>query len=66
MDSEFGSGQLIGGGRYRVVRQLGAGGMGSVFEADDLNLRRLVAVKVLHQSLAEHPEVSKRFVREAL
>jgi hypothetical protein len=51
------------GGRYRVVRTLGAGGMATVFQCEDEKLDREVAVKRLH---AHSPEqTARRFVREA-
>lgn len=57
---------LIGrvlGGRYRIVRAIGAGGMGTVFEADQLGLERRVAVKVLKDT---DPRALARLRQEAL
>ncbi|MQY25719.1 serine/threonine-protein kinase [Nocardia aurantia] len=53
------------GGRYDLIRQVGAGGMGQVFEGFDRNLKRRVAVKFAHASLESDPEWTKRFLREA-
>ncbi len=57
----------IAGGRYRICRELGRGGMGIVFEAWDTQLDRPVAVKLLMPSMqAEtHPSQVHRFLREA-
>jgi eukaryotic-like serine/threonine-protein kinase len=52
-------------GRYRLVRRIGVGGMGEVWEADDTVLGRRVALKVLVQELANDPRATRRFVREA-
>ncbi|HEX4936980.1 MAG TPA: serine/threonine-protein kinase, partial [Gemmatimonadaceae bacterium] len=52
-------------GDYRIVRELGRGGMGVVFLAQDVRLERLVALKVLPPALAGDPAVRERFVREA-
>jgi eukaryotic-like serine/threonine-protein kinase len=52
-------------GRYRLVRRIGGGGMGEVWEADDSVLGRRVALKVLVQELADDPRATRRFVREA-
>lgn len=50
---------------YRVLRVLGAGGMGLVFEVDDPQLGRRAALKVMHPPLALRPASRQRFLREA-
>jgi serine/threonine-protein kinase len=57
-------GQVISG-KYRLVRLLGDGGMGSVYEAEHLNLGTRVAIKVLHPDLARRPGIAERFLQEA-
>ena len=52
-------------GRYRLVRELGAGGMGTVYEAVHTELNRRVAVKVLHTQDSASPEKLARFFNEA-
>ena len=52
-------------GPYEILSQLGAGGMGEVYQARDLRLDRLVAIKILPAHLADLPELRKRFEREA-
>ena len=53
-------------GRYKLDGTLGRGGMGLVYRATHVNLRRLAAVKILHPSLAASLDVRNRFEREAL
>jgi serine/threonine protein kinase len=60
--------QLVGttlADRYRIDKLLGVGGMGAVFQARHLLLKRDVAVKVLHPKLVANIDISKRFDREA-
>ncbi len=52
-------------GNYRVVRQLGRGGMGAVFEGIHRYIERRAAIKVLHPDLSQNPQVANRFLNEA-
>jgi serine/threonine protein kinase len=52
-------------GVYHVVRQLGEGGMGAVYEAVHSTIGRRVAIKVLHPEFARNEEVTTRFFNEA-
>jgi hypothetical protein len=53
------------GERYRLDRRLGRGGMGTVYEAADLELNRSVGVKVIREELVGSPAAADRFRREA-
>jgi len=50
---------------YRIVSKLGAGGMGEVYLAQDLNLDRPVALKILPPEVAHDPDRMRRFIQEA-
>jgi serine/threonine protein kinase len=51
--------------RYRIVRKLGEGGMGRVYEAEHILIKKRVAIKCLHAQYANNGEVIARFQREA-
>ena len=57
------SGQTLD--RYRLVRRLGVGGMGAVYEAEHTRLRKRFAVKLLRHDLARDETFRRRFLREA-
>ena len=52
-------------GAYKIVRLLGKGGMGNVYEAVNEQIQRRAAIKVLHPHFAENPQVVQRFLNEA-
>jgi eukaryotic-like serine/threonine-protein kinase len=64
MDQASRLGEVVGE-KYRLVRLLGEGGMGTVYEARHDVIGRRFAVKFLHAELASHPEILARFRREA-
>ena len=53
-------------GRYRIEQLIGSGGMGAVYRAEHVHMRKAVAVKVLHKEMTAFPEVVARFEREAV
>jgi eukaryotic-like serine/threonine-protein kinase len=61
-------GNLIGkmvGGRYRVIQQIGEGGMGQVYLAEHVRMKRRSAIKIMRPALVHEPEALQRFTREA-
>ncbi|MGB6832269.1 MAG: protein kinase [Candidatus Acidiferrum sp.] len=54
------------GSRYEIVRLLGQGGMGAVYQAHDRELERQVAVKVIRADMAANPEILRRFKQELI
>jgi serine/threonine-protein kinase len=52
-------------GKYRIVRVIGKGAMGTVWEAREARLRRKVAIKVLNADVLERPQGMERFLQEA-
>jgi serine/threonine protein kinase len=51
--------------RYEIISQLGAGGMGEVYLAEDTRLHRRVALKILPAEVASHRDRMRRFIQEA-
>ncbi len=64
-----GDGDLLGqvvADRFRIVRLLGSGGMGTVYEAEHTFIKKKVALKLLRSEITSNPEAVARFQREAL
>lgn len=57
--------RLVLGGRFKLIRHLGGGGMAEVFLAEQVSLGRQVALKVLKRDLSAQPAMGERFRREA-
>src|SRR5215475_295722 len=60
----FAPGEVVTG-RFKIVRLLGRGGMGEIYEAEDSKLRRRLALKFLPEDLSRDDQVVERFQREA-
>ncbi len=58
-------GKLLGG-RYQILRVLGEGGMGAVYQARDLELERIIALKVIRPELASNAGILQRFKQELI
>jgi thioredoxin-like negative regulator of GroEL len=63
-DQEFAANTIVNG-RYRIVRVIGQGGMGRVYLAEDIELRRTVALKLLSYEVSKDQELCQRFIHEA-
>ncbi len=62
---ELNAGSMLGE-RYEILRLLGEGGMGAVYQARDRELDRMVAVKVIRPEMARRPEILRRFKQELI
>ena len=62
-EPSFHGGQIVAG-RFRVVRFIARGGMGEVYEAEDLRLKERVALKTIRPEVAQNQRVMERFERE--
>jgi predicted Ser/Thr protein kinase len=62
---EFEPGTVLGG-RYEILALLGQGGMGAVYKAQDTELDRLVALKIIRPELTKNPEILRRFKQELI
>ena len=56
-------GQTVG--NYRIVRKLGEGGMGAVYEVVHTEIGRHAALKILHAQFSQNPQIATRFLNEA-
>lgn len=60
----FSEGDIING-KYRIIELIGGGAMGKVYKAENINMHKPVALKILHGDVASNDEYQKRFMREA-
>jgi eukaryotic-like serine/threonine-protein kinase len=59
------TGEIVLNGRYKLLQRIGSGGMSIVYKAQDLMLGRLVAIKMMHESLTDDEGFLQRFQQEA-
>src|SRR4029077_16101425 len=66
-ETRSGAGELTGTvvGRFAIVKMLGAGGMGQVYQAQDTKQKRVVAIKRMAPRLQQNEDDRRRFLREA-
>jgi serine/threonine-protein kinase len=57
--------RTILGGQFHITKKIGTGGMGSVYQATQVDMNRSVAIKILHPKLATRRDLASRFRREA-
>ncbi len=57
---------ILLGNRYQIIQLLGEGGMGAVYKARDIELDRIIALKVIRPELASNPEILQRFKQELI
>src|SRR3954471_2780528 len=62
--SEVSPGQVVGG-KWRIIGLLGRGGMGAVYEAQNVSIGKRVALKFIDREFANQPEIASRFQRDA-
>lgn len=62
---DYRPGTLIPGTKYQVVSRMGAGGMGTVYEVEDVSVEKRFVLKTIHVKYAGHNVAVERFVREA-
>jgi serine/threonine-protein kinase len=58
-------GREILNGEFRILQRIGTGGMGSVYKAEQPEMNRMVAIKILHPKLTNRQDLASRFRREA-
>ena len=63
-EADFAIGTIFKG-KYKLIEKLGGGGMGVVYKAEDMRLKRHVAIKFLPSRLTKAPEFKQRFIQEA-
>ena len=63
-DGDTNIGKLVGD-RYLILSLIGLGGMGAVYRAEQVHLRKVMAIKLLHENLSARKQLISRFTREA-